>query len=199
MTGCDVTRNSPRWLAKVRSAAGATGADALKVKVPANDGALNGAWSKNFAICPLAASVKLFWPKSFPAWSVKLKEMTTGELFVLAKATPVLIGPFTSAYVRPEIIESAYYLFHYTKDPVYLQMGVRFLDDLIKYCRVDDGYTVLRSVVTKEKGDRMHSFLLAETFKYLYLLFAPDDTIDFDHVTFNTEAHALKNTWLSQK
>src|SRR5438128_11369447 len=106
VTGCDVTRNSPRWLAKVRSAAGATGADALKVKVPANDGALNGAWSKNFAICPLAASGKLFWPKSFPAWSVKLKEMTTGELFVLAKATPVLIGPFTSAYVRPELIES---------------------------------------------------------------------------------------------
>lgn len=97
--------------------------------------------------------------------------------------------------LRPEIVESAYYLFHYTKDPVYLRMGARFLDDLIKYCRTDDGYTVLGSVVTKEKGDRMHSFLLAETFKYLYLLFAPDDTIDFDHVTFNTEAHPLKRTW----
>ena len=39
----------------------------------------------------------------------------------------------------------------------------------------------------------MHSFLLAETLKYLYLLFAPDNT--FDNVTFNTEAHPLIKTW----
>jgi mannosidase alpha-like ER degradation enhancer 2 len=97
--------------------------------------------------------------------------------------------------LRPENIESAYYLFHYTKDPIYLEMGRQFLNDLIKYCRTDNGYTVLRSVVTKEKGDRMHSFLLAETFKYLYLLFAPEGTIDFDRVTFNTEAHPLLRTW----
>jgi ER degradation enhancer, mannosidase alpha-like 2 len=74
-------------------------------------------------------------------------------------------------------------------------MGRQFLEDLIKYCRTDNGYTVLRSVATKEKGDRMHSFLLAETFKYLYLLFAPETTIDFDRVTFNTEAHALRRSW----
>lgn len=97
--------------------------------------------------------------------------------------------------LRPENIESAYYLFHYTKDPIYLEMGRQFLNDLIKCCRTDNGYTVLRSVATKEKGDRMHSFLLAETFKYLYLLFAPDGTIDFDRVTFNTEAHPLRRTW----
>ena len=97
--------------------------------------------------------------------------------------------------LRPEIVESAYYLYHYTKDEKYLEMGQTFLDDLVKYCRTDDGYTVLRSVVTKEKGDRMHSFLLAETLKYLYLLFAPDDTLDFNAVTFNTEAHPLRRTW----
>jgi len=65
----------------------------------------------------------------------------------------------------------------------------------VKYCRVDDGYTTLQSVVTKVKGDRMHSFLLAETFKYLYLLFAPESTLDFDKTTFNTEAHPLRRTW----
>ena len=97
--------------------------------------------------------------------------------------------------LRPENIESAYYLFHYTKDPIYLEMGRQFLADLIKYCRTDNGYTVLKSVATKEKGDRMHSFLLAETFKYLYLLFAPDGTVDFDRITFNTEAHPLRRAW----
>ena len=55
-----------------------------------------------------------------------------------------------------------------------------------------DGYTVLKDVVTKEKGDLMPSYFLAETLKYLYLLFAPPETLDFDSVVFNTEAHPLK-------
>jgi hypothetical protein len=93
--------------------------------------------------------------------------------------------------LRPEIVESAYYLYHYTRDPRYLEMGQRMFEDLVKYCRTDAGYTVLRNVVTKEQGDRMHSFLLAETFKYFYLLFEPG-AIDFDRVVFNTEAHPIR-------
>lgn len=93
--------------------------------------------------------------------------------------------------LRPEIVESSYYLSHYTQDPVYLQMGKSMFEDLVKYCRTDAGYTVLRSVVTKEKGDLQHSFLLAETFKYFYLLFRPE-ALDFDRVVFNTEAHPMR-------
>ena len=91
--------------------------------------------------------------------------------------------------LRPEIVESAYYLFRATGDPRYLAMGRRIFDDLKTYCRVDGGYTVLTDVTTKEKGDLMPSFFLAETLKYLYLLFAPADTLDFGRVVFNTEAH----------
>jgi hypothetical protein len=90
-------------------------------------------------------------------------------------------------------MESAYILSHYTKDPKYLEMGRTMFRGLQRYCRTDAGYTVLRSVVTKEKGDLQHSFLLAETLKYLYLLFAPE-ALDFDAVTFNTEAHPLRRT-----
>ena len=100
-----------------------------------------------------------------------------------------------SYQLRPEIIESAYYLFHATHDPKYQAMGRVMFEDLVKYCRTDDGYTVLKSVVTKERGDRQHSFFLAETLKYLYLLFAPDTTLELDQVVFNTEAHPLRRTW----
>jgi len=41
----------------------------------------------------------------------------------------------------------------------------------------------------------MESFLFAETFKYFYLLFAPSQAVDFDHITFNTEAHPLRRAW----
>lgn len=94
--------------------------------------------------------------------------------------------------LRPEIVESAYYLRHYTNDPRYLEMGRTFLAGLLAHCRTDAGYTVLKSVVTKEKGDLMPSYFLAETLKYLYLIFAPDQALDFDHVVFNTEGHPLR-------
>ena len=112
------------------------------------------------------------------------------EVFDYASQTIVSPG-----YVlRPEIIESAYYLHHYTRDPVYLDMGKTFLEDLVTHCRTEAGYTTLASVVTKEKRDRMPSFFLAETLKYLYLLFAPE-ALDFEKVVFNTEAHPLRRTW----
>lgn len=97
--------------------------------------------------------------------------------------------------LRPEIVESAYTLYRKTRDPKYLEMGRTFFDALVAHCHTDSGYTVLKNVVTKEKGDLMPSYFLAETLKYLYLLFAPDATLDFDRVVFNTEAHPLRRTW----
>ncbi len=95
-------------------------------------------------------------------------------------------------FLRPEIIESAYYLYHYTHDEKYLEMGKTFVNNIIKYCRTDAGFAELKNVVTKEKQDSMESFFLAETLKYLYLLFSPESTLNFNKIIFNTEAHPLK-------
>jgi hypothetical protein len=98
-------------------------------------------------------------------------------------------------YLRPEIIESAYYLHHFTHDDRYLQMGETFFNSLVRYCRTDEAYAMLEDVVTKEKSDRMESFFFAETLKYLYLLFAPEQALPFGKVVFNTEAHPIRRTW----
>jgi mannosidase alpha-like ER degradation enhancer 2 len=97
--------------------------------------------------------------------------------------------------LRPEIIESAYYLYQSTRDSRYREMGRTFLRDLERYCRNDVGYAAIQDVRTKTKRDRMESYFLAETLKYLYLLFAPDRALRLDEVTFNTEAHPLRRTW----
>ncbi len=97
--------------------------------------------------------------------------------------------------LRPEIIESAYYLYHYTGDIQYRQMGEKIFRDLVQYCRNDVGYTSLKDVITKEKSDGMESFFFAETMKYLYLVLAPTGTISLDSVVFNTEAHPIRKTW----
>ena len=94
--------------------------------------------------------------------------------------------------LRPEIVESTYYLYQYTKDPRYREMGQQLWRNFVEHCRTDIAYASLKSVVTKDKSDSMQSFLFAETFKYFYLLFAPPGTLDFRNVVFNTEAHPIK-------
>jgi mannosidase alpha-like ER degradation enhancer 2 len=97
--------------------------------------------------------------------------------------------------LRPEIMESAYYLSYYTKDSRYQEMGSTFLLGLVRYCKSDAGYAALSDVQSKAKRDSMESYFLAETLKYLYLLFAPRETLDLNKVVFNTEAHPLRRTW----
>ncbi|CAM4063040.1 glycoside hydrolase family 47 protein [Roseateles saccharophilus] len=94
--------------------------------------------------------------------------------------------------LRPEIIESAYYLNHYTGDPRYRAMGREFFEAFVRWCRTEAGYAALKDVRSKTQEDSMESFVFAETFKYFYLLFAPKEALDFDAVTFNTEAHPLR-------
>jgi hypothetical protein len=100
-------------------------------------------------------------------------------------------------HLNPEIFESAYYLYHYTQDPRYLAMGKDLFDSLRALCRTENGYTELASVVSRQKADLMPSYFFAETLKYLYLLFAPDQALDFSKVIFTTEAHPLRATWRS--
>ena len=108
---------------------------------------------------------------------------------------PSMKATATEYYLRPEIIESAYYLYHFTKDPKYLRMGEVFFRSILKYCRTDAGYAYLKDVVTKEQADGMESFFFAETLKYLYLLFAPEEPVILEGVIFTTEAHPIQRVW----
>jgi mannosidase alpha-like ER degradation enhancer 2 len=125
---------------------------------------------------------------SFKMWNLHGVEPETIDY----KTMRMVAGSYR---LRPEIIESTYYLYHYTADPGYRRMGEKMFDDFVKYCRTDGGYAALADVITKQRLDEMESFALAETFKYFYLLFAPSETLQFDRVIFNTEAHPLKRTW----
>ncbi|KAL5281282.1 EDEM3 family protein [Megaselia abdita] len=95
--------------------------------------------------------------------------------------------------LRPEFIESTYFLYKATKDHHYLQVGKKALKALQKYAKVPCGYAAVNDVRTGKHEDRMDSFVLSETIKYLYLLFAePEDIpIDLDEYVFTTEAHLL--------
>lgn len=91
--------------------------------------------------------------------------------------------------LNPEIIESAYYLYHFTGDEKYREMSSQYFDSLMAYCRTDVAFTNIKDVRTKEKKDHMETFFLAETMKYLYLVFAKPEGINPDACVFSTEAH----------
>lgn len=56
------------------------------------------------------------------------------------------------------------------------------------------GYSGIRdiSVVPPSLDDSQPSWLLAETFKYLFLLFSEDSVLDLNEFVLNTEAHPLR-------
>lgn len=95
--------------------------------------------------------------------------------------------------LNPEIIESAYYLYHYTKDEKYMDMVKQYWSDIKKYCKTDVAFSSVEDVRTMEKKDYMPTFFFAETLKYLYLAFNyGEGGFDFDKHVFNTEAHPFR-------
>ncbi|XP_024938661.1 ER degradation-enhancing alpha-mannosidase-like protein 3 isoform X2 [Cephus cinctus] len=101
--------------------------------------------------------------------------------------------------LRPEFLESTYFLYRATGDHYYLGVGRKVLNSLQTYARVTCGYAAVSDVRTNKHDDTMDSFVLSETFKYLYLLFADssDLVLDLDEFVFTTEGHLLPLTLAS--
>lgn len=95
--------------------------------------------------------------------------------------------------LRPETFESYFLMWRLTKDQKYRDWGWEAIQALENSCKVDGGYTGIKNVyqVGGVQDDVQQSFFLAESLKYLYLLFSDDDLISLDQWVFNTEAHPL--------
>ena len=80
--------------------------------------------------------------------------------------------------LRPELAESTYALYRATRDPYYLRQGETMLQSLNGAPRVPGGFASVKDVKNPRLlEDRMASFFLAETCKYLYLLFDEDNFV----------------------
>jgi len=104
----------------------------------------------------------------------------------------MIVGPSAPFYIlRPETAESLFILNQLTGDPIYRDWAWDIFTAIEKHCKTTEGYGALRNVNIPAEGvdDRMESFFLAETLKYLYLAQDPDKPIDLTKYVFNTEAH----------
>lgn len=108
--------------------------------------------------------------------------------------------------LRPETIESLYYAYRATGDPQWQEWAWEAFGTLERMNRVEGGFAGLRNVMkTKadydenkvQRIDKMESFWLAETLKYLYLFFAEDAEYQVKSdgrmkYVFSTEAHPFR-------
>ncbi|ROT35831.1 seven-hairpin glycosidase [Sodiomyces alkalinus F11] len=96
--------------------------------------------------------------------------------------------------LRPEAIESVWYMYRITGDPVWQEKGWRMFQAVLKATRTETGHSAVDGVLdpVPRKVDNMESFWLAETLKYYYLLYTTPDVISLDEWVLNTEAHPFR-------
>jgi len=67
-------------------------------------------------------------------------------------------------HLRPEAVESFYYLWKHTGDIKWREYGWTIFQSIEKWCKVDSGgYAALQSVTTGEKLDEMESFWMVQS------------------------------------
>ncbi|GAA5824425.1 hypothetical protein JCM10212_000785 [Sporobolomyces blumeae] len=96
--------------------------------------------------------------------------------------------------LRPETVESLFVAYRLTGDPVYREWGWTIFQAFVQHCKLPEGgFASVLDVdqVPVEYEDRMETFWISETLKYLLLLFSGPDLIPLDKYVFNTEAHPL--------
>jgi len=95
--------------------------------------------------------------------------------------------------LRPETVESLLVMYRTTGDDKYRQIGWRFFEAINRHCRTESSYSGIKDVrrIPAEPNNSMQSFFLAETLKYLYLLFSDPSVMAMDEYIWTTEAHPL--------
>ncbi|KAJ7250853.1 glycoside hydrolase [Mycena haematopus] len=112
-----------------------------------------------------------------------------------AHIKPDELPPYDSRYMlRPETVESLFLAFRLTGNEKYRNWAWQIFQAIELHCRVESGgYATIINVdeVPSRKEDKMETFMMSETLKYLYLIFSDASVLPLDKYVLNTEAHPL--------
>ncbi|RYO75307.1 hypothetical protein DL764_010477 [Monosporascus ibericus] len=101
---------------------------------------------------------------------------------------------FPNYILRPEAIESVWYMYRITGDTTWQEKGWRMFEAIIRNTQTEAGHSAIDDVMSPNPGktNAMESFWIAETLKYFYLLYSAPDLMSLDEWVLNTEAHFFK-------
>jgi mannosyl-oligosaccharide alpha-1,2-mannosidase len=102
--------------------------------------------------------------------------------------------------LRPEVLESIYYAYRITGNPMYQDWAWSAFLAINSTCRFGSGFSQISNVNMaggRGSDNNQESFFFAEVMKYAYLIHAPDGPWQVNYngrndFVFNTEAHPLK-------
>ncbi|KAJ8907210.1 hypothetical protein NDN08_003691 [Rhodosorus marinus] len=100
---------------------------------------------------------------------------------------------FGGHHLRPEVLEAIFYMWRWTRDPMYRDWAWEIFERTERVCKSEVGYTPVANVNSSRPKylDVMHSFFLSESLKYMHLIFSEDRVLPLDKYVLNTEAHPL--------
>ncbi|KAG5633527.1 hypothetical protein H0H81_007097 [Sphagnurus paluster] len=103
------------------------------------------------------------------------------------------VGTGDPYVLRPETIESLYVMWKTTGEVKWRERGYDIFSAIERNARTRYGYACVDNLDSDYLYliNDMPSFFLAETLKYLYLLFDDTNAYPFEKWVFNTEAHPL--------
>ncbi|CAM9931533.1 unnamed protein product, partial [Hapterophycus canaliculatus] len=99
--------------------------------------------------------------------------------------------------LRPEALESLYYLYWITREEAYRDQAWAIFEAFEEHCRVDrGGYAGLEDVTDVSElppiaRKHMETFFVSESLKYLLLIFSEENSFPFHSYVLNTEAHGF--------
>ena len=132
---------------------------------------------------------------------IKLSKMTSSGLVPqliqldIDKKNKVHIEMEDPSYnLRPELVESLFILYRFTGKKIYRKEAWNIFKRIRRICRIKHGYGNLIDTNRRpfEISNFMDSYFLAETLKYLYLIFTDSTFIPLSRYVFNTEAHPFE-------
>jgi len=98
--------------------------------------------------------------------------------------------------LRPETVESLFILYSLTGNEQYRQWAWSIFESIEKHCRTEVAYSGIKDVteIPAKPDNQMQSYVMAETFKYLYLMFDEyaAKLLPLNEFVFNTEAHPIR-------
>ncbi|PHH74987.1 hypothetical protein CDD82_4644 [Ophiocordyceps australis] len=96
--------------------------------------------------------------------------------------------------LRPEAIESVFYMWRITGDQVWREAAWRMWEAVVRETETETAFAAVSDVTMRssDKLDSMETFWLSETVKYYYLIFDDESVINLDEWVLNTEAHPLR-------
>ncbi|KAH8727242.1 glycosyl hydrolase family 47-domain-containing protein [Phaeosphaeriaceae sp. PMI808] len=98
--------------------------------------------------------------------------------------------------LRPEAIESVWYMYRITGDKHWREAGWRMFLAIDRHTSTKWGNSAIDDITKSSPtlNDEMESFWLAETLKYFFLLFETEDVVSLDEWVLNTEAHPFQRS-----